>query len=515
LQKGNRLPAKLVTDGGAAGTAYRLAVLARRVMRLLRLGSAWNQCALWIDRRRPAVQIEGWSAPLIARPGRRQPTNPLAGRVSARQQAPASDAIRSMPARVTADEVPTLRCLLVTPRLDAGGMQQVVAFLARRLPSLGWQTAVLCTSPDATRDGQLTGVVAQLLRSEGVDVFGADARRGFDWVRQWHPDIISAHGAPAWTSAMAERLGVPYVDYLHSLNGLIGRDWRWHTDAAQSGSLACVVAVSDQLRQQQLARNPDFPPERIVTIPNGVDDERFAFHDRAAVRDWLGITHEYLFVSLGRHCMQKNGYGLITAFGDVARRQPDAHLLIAGKISEPRYYRRVLQLRDTMPGRERIHLRDNIQTPGKLLAAADGFVLDSFFEAFPLASMEALFAGLPVIITDVSGAQDQIGGDCTRGYVVDNPLGDPGLADWPSSAAAQYRPQANRDELVARMAQLVADRDGYLSNRDRLAAESAVRFSSATWLARHAAVLRAAATGANPPDSRYASAAAADPYTRR
>jgi glycosyltransferase involved in cell wall biosynthesis len=380
-------------------------------------------------------------------------------------------------------------------------MEEVIAFLAYRLPSLGLETAVLCTSPDAIVDGQLTGRTVQLLRSKGVEVFGAEPRQALEWAKQWRPDVMSAHGAPAWAFGLAGQLGVPYIDNLHSWNGLIGRDWRWHSQGAHSGSLAGVVAVSDLLRQQQLAVNTDFPPERIVTIPNGVDNERFRLVDREAVRDWLGLSEEYLFVSLGRYCMQKNSYGLITAFGDVAANRPELHLAIAGKIDEPRYYRRVLQLRDTMACRERIHLREHVLTPAQLLAAADGFVLDSFFEGWPLASMEALVAGLPVIIADVSGAREQIAGEPARGYVVANPLGDPLKADWPSSAAAQYRPQTNREELTAAMELLVANRDDYLCNRDRLTAESVARFSSASWLARHAAVLRAAAQGAAMPDT--------------
>jgi glycosyltransferase involved in cell wall biosynthesis len=462
-------------------------------MRLLHLGGAWNKFALWLDRRQPDLTIDDWSAPLVARPGSGPARGPLAG-VASSQHARSVEVSRPMSTTASAGAVRVMRCLLVTPKLNAGGMQEVVAFLARRLPSQGWQTAVLCTSSDALADRQLAGL-AHTLRSAGVEVLGADARRAFEWAQQWQPDVISAHGAPAWAFALAARLGVPYVDNLHNLNGLVGRDWRWHTEGVRSGNLAAVVAVSDVLRRQQLVCNPGFPPERIVTIPNGVDGERLAPYDRDAVRDWLGITDQHLFVSLGRYCMQKNNYGLITAFSDVAQSLPDAHLVFAGRISEPRYYRRVLQLRDSMWCRDRIHLRDNLEAPAQLLAAADGFVLDSFFEGWPLASMEALATGLPVVITDVSGAREQIGGEPARGYVVANPLGDPLTADWASSAAAQYSAHENRDELAAAMKLLALNRDDYLSNRDRLAAESAARFSSATWLARHDAVLRAAATG--------------------
>ncbi len=389
-----------------------------------------------------------------------------------------------------------LRCLLATPRLDVGGVEEVVAFLARRLPSFGLQTAVLCASSDSVTSTRPTGRIARTLQSSGIEVREVGASLALDWIQRWRPHVISAHGAPAWVFDIAKHTNTPYVDNLHSMNGVIGRDWRWHSAAARSGKLAAIVAVSDLLRRQQLAVNPNFPPEQIVTIPNGVDDERCVRGNRAAARNWLGLNDEYLFVSLARHCMQKNTYGLITAFSELARRRPAAHLVIAGRIDEPRYYRRVLRLRDAMHCRDRIHLRDHVTAPAQLLAAADGFVLDSFFEGWPLASMEALCAGVPVVITDVSGAREQIGDDSARGYVTANPLGDPVGVDWAASAAAQYQEHGNREEFAAAMESLISDRDDYQGNREQLAAESAVRFSSAEWVERHSAVLRAAANGA-------------------
>lgn len=489
--------AKMMTTARATSDAVRPGLLARRVMLLLHLGSAWHRIAMSIDRRRPAVRIDDWSAPLVVRPrSGRSEANPLASLADSPEGIPTAESSLSLPETHVVGADPILRCLIVTPALRTGGLGEVVAFLARRLPSRGLETAVLCTSSDAMVDGQLTGRTALMLKSKGVEVFAAEPSQAFEWAKQWRPDVISAHGAPAWTFDLARRLGVPYIDNLHGINGHVGRDWHWHSAAARSGGFLGVVAVSEMLRQQQLAVNPDFPPERIVTIPNGVDDERFAVLDRAAVRDWLGLTDEFLFVTLGRHCMVKNSYGLVAAFADVAANRPEVHLAVAGRIDEPRYYRRVLQLRDTLSCRERIHLRDHIPTPGQLLAAGDGFVLDSFFEGWPLASMEALFSGLPVVIADVSGAREQIAGDPSRGYVVSNPLGDPLRADWAASAAAQYRPQANREELAAAMELLVANRVDYMSNRDRLIAESAQRFSATSWLAQHAAALRAASAGA-------------------
>jgi hypothetical protein len=103
-------------------------------------------------------------------------------------------------------------------------------------------------------------------------------------------------------------------------------------------------------------------------------------------------------------------------------------------------------------------------------------------------------------------AREQIGDDPRRGYLVANPLGDPLRVNWESMGAARRRPQVNRDEFGTAMERLVAGRGEYLRGRERLAAESAIRFSADACLARHAAVLRAVATGADLPSGDNADA---------
>ena len=451
------------------------------------------------DRLRPAPQIEDWSMPLISTSGTHvSPNSPVAATLEV-----AAPVVRSTRLPITAEasatDLPTVRCLLVTCALDVGGLAGVVAFLARRLPSHQLQTAVLHARSDPNAP-QGPARLARMLQSNGIAVHEADESSAQAWIEQWHPDVISAHHAPAWVLNAAHRAGVPYVDNLHGMHDLFGVDRQ--TEAARGSGVSAIVAVSELVRQQYLACNPDFPPLRIVAIPNGIDDERQPRDNRAAARELLGLGDEYLFVSFARHCLQKNPYGLLSAFGELAKRRPEAHLVLAGRLNEDphyrwgdlRYFRQVLRLRDSLSCRDRIHLREHLTAPGALLAAADGFVLDSFFEGWSLASMEALFAGLPVILSEVGGAREQIGADSARGYLVANPLGDPLKVDWDLIGAARFQPQVNREELTTAMERVVADRDHYLSNRDQLAAESARRFNADSCLTEHAAVLRAVAT---------------------
>jgi glycosyltransferase involved in cell wall biosynthesis len=448
----------------------------------------------WVDEHLPAAPIEDWSRPLIGPGGDRAARDVLVGAAGTGVVDPSRSA--AVPA---AGPATGPRCLVVTSLLDVGGMDEMVAFLARRLPLLGVQTAVLHATSSPSASGEPTGRLGRMLQANGVAVHEADERRAQAWIEQWGPDVITAHGAPDWVLDIAQRVGVPYVDNLHGMHMLFWADWA--AQAERSAKYSAMVSVSELVRQQYLRGNPSFPADRIITIPNGVDEERRVTTDRAAARDRLGLGDEYVFVSLARHCLQKNSFGLITAFAGVAEQFPEAHLVIAGRPDPGRYYRTTLRLRDSLPCRDRIHLRDHAAAPAELLAAADGFVLDSFFEGWSLASMEALFAGLPAVISDVGGAREQIGLDPARGRVVANPLGDPLVVDWQTVGAARYQPQVNRDELVEAMGQLITGRDDYLSQRARLAAESAERFSAEGCLAQHAALLRAVAAGAPLPGS--------------
>ena len=453
---------------------------------------------------RSAPMIEDWSQPLIGPQSRSEA--PGNGLIKATGAVTGPDVVS--PTRShgsigsSGSDLPALRCLLVTCALDVGGLDEVVAFLARRLPARGVRTAVLHATSSPAANGEPRGRLGRMLQSQGIEVHEADESGVPRWIERWRPDVISAHHAPAWVLAAARRLGVPYVDTFHGSHDIFGADWQ--AEAARGANLSAIVSVCELVRQQYLAGNPHFPADRIVVIPNGVDDERRSGGDRMAARSRLGLTDEYLFVSLARYCLQKNSYGLLSAFAELARNRPEVHLVIAGRPDDIRYYRQTLRLRDSLPCRERIHLRDHAAAPAELLAAADGFVLDAFFEGSQLVSMEALCMGVPVVLSEAGTAREQVGDDPRRGYLVANPLGDPLRVNWESMGAARYRPQVNRDAFAAAMEHLVVGREDYLRDRERLAAESAVRFSPDVCLARHAAVLRAVATGADLPSSDHA-----------
>ena len=426
---------------------------------------------------RDEVQVEDWSRPLITcRATCVEMPNIDNGQVTEAFHSHCNSPEKSQ-AR--------LRCLILTSVLDAGGIDEFVAFLARRLPTQGVDISVMLTDP-ASRGGRLITA----LRKEGIQIIDELPDESCQWLAAHRPDVISAHAPPDWILKAAHTLNIPVVETLHAVPTPIGTDWQ--QEGPRSRNVKFFIAVSDLVRRQYLHGNPTFGAQAILTIPNGFNDTHRPHVDRTKARAWLGLEDEFLFISLGRYVFQKNAYGLMAAFAEVARTFPQAHLLIAGRMDDPSYMKQLWLLRSQMREPHRIYLRDNLSNPSALFSAADGFVMNSFFEGWPLASMEALCSGLPLVMSDVGGAREQVGLDGRHGYIIPNPAGNSEIANWESAARERFRHQNNKDDLIRAMNLLISNRKNWEILRPALAEEAKLRFSADVCIKRYADILERA-----------------------
>ncbi|UJP08884.1 glycosyltransferase family 4 protein [Microbacterium sp. KUDC0406] len=376
-----------------------------------------------------------------------------------------------------------LRCLLVADSLDQGGVDEFVPFLARGLRRRGAHVEVLVANPSPDVG---IGRLGRELRADGIETRHLDEDEGGRWIREWQPDVVSCHGAFLWPLAVARGIGARTAVTLHGVHNVMGLS----ADEllVRSHDVDAYITVSALVREDYLARNAQFPPERIHVIANPVDPARALPYDRRACREALGLKDEFLFLSLARHSLQKNSYALVDAFGDVAKEVPGAHLLVCGRVDDPSYAQQIVALRDRLGLRDRVHLRDGTPHSTALLWAADALVLDSFFEGWSLASSEALGTGLPVILSDVGGAREQLDGGPSRGLLVSNPLGDPRGITWSEIAQARFRKQINRTELVEAM-RSVASGDVVFADRPEIATYAHEQFSAAACIDEYIALL--------------------------
>jgi glycosyltransferase involved in cell wall biosynthesis len=185
-----------------------------------------------------------------------------------------------------------------------------------------------------------------------------------------------------------------------------------------------IVAVSNYVAEFTAAQER-ISRKKFTVIHNGVDVEemirKLASADVVALKKELGFRpDDRLIINVGQLIHQKNQQLLVTAFKHFSERVEGYRLVILGEgILRPQLEQHITSL----------GLRDLVVLPGikknvaDYYAASDFFVLTSRFEGFSVAVVEALSAGLPVISTRVSGAEEYIDENRT-GFIVSDDADD-------------------------------------------------------------------------------------------
>lgn len=153
------------------------------------------------------------------------------------------------------------------------------------------------------------------------------------------------------------------------------------------------------------------PAERIASIVNGIDTERFAPvtpDGRADVRRRLNLPDGRLFVYTGKLNRGKGLEFLLRVWEGWSRRHPDCRLVLVGS-GAMQFLSCEEELRDFVASHRlegRVIFAGSVSNVNEYLQAADAFLFPSESEALPLALLEALSTGLPVVASDIGGIRD-------------------------------------------------------------------------------------------------------------
>jgi glycosyltransferase involved in cell wall biosynthesis len=376
--------------------------------------------------------------------------------------------------------------------LDRGGAQEVVRTLVAALPATGWRPVVA-----SFRDGPLrtdieeTGIAVRVLagrtRSVATPLRATAELRGIRGelrrlVRNAGADVIQTHllGSLDFVALAARTRRQAVLWTVHNALVDLRPDQlpggqRWLLGGKRAGYRLAYrlggrladgfVAVSDDVAAAVTAAYHP-PRERLFVIPNGVEVERYGSREGvAATRGELGLAPDgRLLIVVAKLFAQKGHAVLLDALAATALR-PDDRVLLVGEGPE----REGLELAVRHRGLAQVRFAGNRPDVPALLAASDLFVLPSLWEGLPMALLEAMASGLPVIATDVAGS---------RQVVVP---GESGILVPPGDAAA----------LAGAMGELLADE----AQRARLGRDARLRvegeFSSARQAERHAAAYQA------------------------
>ena len=293
----------------------------------------------------------------------------------------------------TPDDAAPLRVLVVTGNAIVGGMESAVLRLAQRLPRNAFRLTALCPFEIA---------FTHALRAAGVGVHVAPIGEKLRWhaiqfavglVREQAIDVVHAHMPAAHAvGALAGRITrTPVLATIHAMHASM-----WDLEVHRLARTHLCV-VSEAARAHALAIG--VAPARLTVIRNGVDSERFVPRADGARSDAAVVGY------VGRLSPEKHPELFLRTAARVHARLPQARFVVIG--DGP--------LRGALEAlAARLCIGDVVTFEGECddmparYQGLDIVLSTSWHEGTPLAVLEAMACGLPVVATDVGGVPELI-----------------------------------------------------------------------------------------------------------
>lgn len=316
-----------------------------------------------------------------------------------------------------------MKVLHVINGLGTGGAERSLAELVPHLRGHGIEPTIACLFRRAQG-------VEQAVLAKGIDVrFLPPAGRLAqvhalqNMVREVAPDVVhtsifeadvigrlaAGRSMPVLTSLVNTSYGTERsADPRLSLFKLRGVQL---VDALTGHLLTTQFHAVTQAVKDAAVRGLRLAPARITVVPRGRDRARLGepgAERRREVRARLGLADDIpVLVHVGRHEYQKGQGHLLDAASIVARAQPEAVWLMAGREGTVTAALAHQHNRSELGDRVRfLGHRDDVPD---LLAAADVFVFPSVYEGLGGAIIEAMALGVPVVASDLPALREVTG----------------------------------------------------------------------------------------------------------
>jgi glycosyltransferase involved in cell wall biosynthesis len=245
------------------------------------------------------------------------------------------------------------------------------------------ESYVLRRALDPACARQITGI----LRSNGIHVAHS------------HEFGMGVYGAVA-----ARRAGSRHIITMHGGRYYAERGRRRAALRWAARRSAALVAVSEATARD-LRTTLRLSDDAVQVVHNGIP---FREGNRSSLRSELALAaDDLLIVAVGNLYPVKGHAVLLRALGELRRSGTTAsvpwRLAIAGRGEEEEKLR---MLAADQGIADRVALLGFRKDVPDILAAADVFVMPSLSEGLPLALVEAMAAGLPVVVSDVGGVSE-------------------------------------------------------------------------------------------------------------
>ena len=297
--------------------------------------------------------------------------------------------------------------MMIVLSLDMGGLERMVIQLIQGLLKRDVRITLVCLEQEGDLVDQLAKDNLQIIafnKSPGLRFELANKIAGL--VKSLNVDVIHSHNSgPHFYAALAVPLLLNKKKLIHTKHGRDDPDnvKKVLLNKISSFFTHTVVAVSSDA--SDVCRDIEgISPKKLAVIENGIDLSPYFDIDREAQTQRIN-SGEIRLIHVGRLSLEKNQQLLLRVFASMLQTYPQASLTICGDGNQKAA---LVELAESLNISDKIDFVGAVNDVPQRLSSHDAFVLSSITEGLPLAIIEAMAGGLPVVSTDVGGMREVI-----------------------------------------------------------------------------------------------------------
>ncbi|MCI4625897.1 MAG: glycosyltransferase family 4 protein [Candidatus Magnetoovum sp. WYHC-5] len=282
-----------------------------------------------------------------------------------------------------------------------GGQERRVLAEINGLNERGHRCALACR-----RHSRIFAEASKL----GINVYTLSMRHAFDLLSIWRLarilkkggfNILNTHsGIDSWLGGFSSKIAqTPVLVRTRHLEYLIKR-----TPMNFIHYLPDMYLTCGDTMKNNLIENGGFPPDRVISIPTGIDKRFFHIQRNDELRKAYGLLPHHIVVANAAILRGSKGHEItLKAASIVLKTNPNVRFLIVG--DGPK--RKRLEATTVELGiADRVIFTGFIHDVSSVYSFTDIFVLSSWSEGLPQSLMQAMAARLPVVATMVGSVPE-------------------------------------------------------------------------------------------------------------
>lgn len=293
--------------------------------------------------------------------------------------------------------------------LPRDGAEMLLVDLMRlRIPGYRYTIVCLIKGGPLEQEFEKLGIPVVIFGRKGKLDFGLVFRVA-SWLKRERAVVVHTHlfTADTYGRLSARLAGVPAVfSTVHNIVNPWKGSGRKLIDRLFARLSTAVVGCSEEVTQT-LATRDKIPASKLVSIPNGIDLQKFSSFSGAGVRSEFGLPEDRPLIGVvGRLHEQKAHGDLFRALAELPQvrdKQLNCLVIGTGDLQE------ALKQQVKALGLEECVIFTGMRTDvPRLVAAMDVFVMSSHWEGLPIALLEAMASSKAVLCTRVGGIPDVV-----------------------------------------------------------------------------------------------------------